>query len=312
MNAQDHTTAKRQESFARADRLTKEAAREAQRKADRETADRQRKAETIKAVEQRNAQARKRAEQRRMERHRENIRKAFDRAADDRSARQARAEQQKKAGAIRTASQKEHNEQRREAEAQVREVQKRQQADQQIEHRRQTDRLRAEQRARIQRCAERHSAAIDQHARQIRNIDIAERRDLAALNGRRTSLIGRVVGLVRGVAHYNRLEKTITDQHEAARWAKHRDLEAKKDELFWSEQTARLRHASDRMAMMQQHRNERHELIAAHDRSRPQQVEAQLQALIHVRDNVPVSTPENVHTTDAFQRTSGRAHKFTR
>jgi hypothetical protein len=306
----DRTAAKRRASYARADRLTKEAARDVQRTADREKAEQQRKAEAIKAVEQRNAQARKRAEQRRLDRHKENIRKQFTRAAEDRAAKQARAEQQRKA--VKTVPQREQDEKRREAETYVRGRQKRQQADQQAEHRRQTDRLRVEQQSRIRGYGEKNNSAIDQHARHVRNIDIAERRDLAALNRQRNSLTGRAVSLVRGAKHYDRHERAITDRHEAARWDKHRDLEAKKDGLFWSEQATRLRHASGRMTMMQQHRDERRDLIQAHDRSRPQQIEAQRQALIRANDNAPTKKLENVRTTDAFQQAAERTHERTR
>lgn len=288
MSAPDRTAAKRRASFARTDRVAKEAAREAERTAAREKADQQRKAEALKAVEQRNALARKRAEQRRMERHRDNLRQEFARKAE-----------RQKAEAVRVKAQQQ-DEKRREAEAQIAQRHKRQQADQQAEHRRQTDRLRVEQRAQIRGYGDRNAAAIDQHARHVRNIDIAERRDLAALNDRRNSLTGRAVALVRGGKHFDRQERAITDRHEAARWDKHRDLEAKKDALFWSEQAARQGHATGRMTLMQRHRDERHELTQTQDRMRPQQIEAQRLALIRANENAPVRAPEQVRTTDAF------------
>src|SRR6185312_8951647 len=119
--------------------------------------------------------------------------------------------------------------------------------------------------------------AVDQHAQQMRNIDLAERRDLNALGARRNSLSARISGLIQGQGHFDRDEQKIVDRHEAARMTKHRDLEALKDRQFQAAQETRLRQARERKAIFDTHRNERRDLVQAHAKDRPRRIELQQQ-----------------------------------
>lgn len=315
--------AKRRASFGRADRLRKEARQKAEqakteqrRKEERDKADRQRKAEAVKAAEQRIAQARKRAEHLRLQRHRENLQKEFSRKAEDKRARDTRAAQQRKMEAAKAASYKQQPADRdpkqRDAEGYVAHQEQRQQTDQRDEHRRQTQRLRSEHDAQREGGRNRAAAAIIEHARKIRNIDIAERRELEALDASRRSFTGRVTGLVRGAKHFVRQGQAIADRHENDRWQKHRDHEVRKDNLFWTEQTARLRRASERMAIAKDHQNERLELNHAQAHSRPQRVQDHVRALERVAQiSIERSRrQENVRPTEGFGQAAGQVHQL--
>lgn len=287
--------AKRRASFGRSARLAKETKAkaerekaEAQRRATREKGDQQRKADAARAAEQRVAQARKKTEQRRLQRHKDDIRAAFSRKAEDRQAQAATAERRQaddKAKAAEQARQAKDIEQRRAAEAYVAKQQARQAADQVKEHRRQTHRLRVEHQAERTGFGHREAGALIQHARQIRNIDIQERRDLEALDTRRHSLTGRAISLVRGTRHYDRQARSIIERHEDARWQKHRDHEARKDGMFEAEQDSRLRQVGDRHEIAQRHQMERGALVAAHARGRPALIEARVQAMGIANEN---------------------------
>src|SRR6185312_13089604 len=105
------------------------------------------------------------------------------------------------------------------SEAFVKNAEKRELADQQAEHRRQTDRLRTQHRMETQSHKANAGGAVDQHRQQMRNIDLAARRN---------SLSARISGLIQGQGRFDREEQKIVDRHEAARMTKHRDLEALK------------------------------------------------------------------------------------
>lgn len=322
----ERAAAKRRASFGRAGRLAKEAQQrqeretvEAQRRAERQKADEQRKADAVKAAEQRTALARKQAEQRRLHRHKENLRQEFNRKAEDRKATTARAQRQQADQAAKEAGrrlQAEQDQKRREAEAHVERQHQRQEAEQQSEHRRQTHRLRVEHQAERSGFRHKEAGALTLHARQIRNVDIAERRELEALDERRQSLSGRMVGLVRGSKHYDRQVQAITDRHENTRWQKHREHEANKDALFGKEQMARLRQVSDRRDMAQRHHVERHELIQSQEKSRPQLIEARAQALTHANENQKArqkqQSSELVRPSDAFNKAAEQSAERTR
>lgn len=291
----ERAAAKRRASFGRAGRLAKEAQQKqeretvaAQRQAERRKADEQRRADAVKAAEQRNALARKQAEQRRLQRHKDNLRQEFNRKAEDRKATAARAEQQRSETAAKEAGRKvqaEQDQTRREAEAQVERQHRRQAAEQQAEHRRQTHRLRVGHQAQAAGLRHREAEALDLHARQVRNVDIAERRELEALDGRRHSLAGRVVGLARGSKHYDRQAQAIADRHENTRWQKHRDHEARKEALFFTGQAVRLRQVAERHGIAHRHSAEKTELLQAQKLGRPQLIEARVQAVAHANEN---------------------------
>ena len=292
--------AKRRASFGRSSRLTKEAKQkaerakiDAQRTAEREKADQARKADALKRAEQRAEQSRKQAEQRRLQRHKDELRRGFNRQAEDRKAVAAQAERQRLEEAARETERKRKlasDQKQREAEAQVTKVYQRQTSEQQAEHRRQTHRLRAEQQNERTGFRNREAGGIILHASKIRNIDLAERRDLEALDSRRRSLTGRVVGLVRGAKHYDRQKQAIVERHEEVRWQKHREHEARKETLFQAEQAARLRQVSDRHGLAQRHRTERVELARTQEQHRPELTATMAQALRYANENQQTRT----------------------
>lgn len=314
----DRTAAKRRASFGRADRLAKEARQkteqarvERSRKAERDKADRQRKDEAVKAAEHRNAQARKRAEQRRLARRAETMRQGFARAAANRRAESDRTERGRAAERFKTAA--ERDPRRREAAAYVAQQERRQLRDQQEEHRRQTHRLRVAHQGEHAGFRSREAAGIVNHARQVRNIDIAERRALEALGTRQRSLTGRAVSLVRGAQHYGRQERAIVDRHETDRWKAHRDQEARKDALFTAEQAARLRRVSERYGIAKTHQAERRDLCQAHERDRPRLIEVRVQAMARANDNERArQREEHVRPTQAFGQAAGRNQEIKR
>lgn len=313
----DRSAAKRRASFGRADRLAKETRQKAEqtrveqsRKAERDKADQQRKAEAVKAAEQRNALARKRAEHRRLERVRENLRKEFTRKAQDSQTERQRTEASKAADKKPAV---ERDETRRAAETYVAQQEKRQLRDQQEEHRRQTHRLRVEHQAERAGFRSREAAGVVNHARQVRNIDIAERRELEALGAQRRSLAGRAIGLVRGPQHFERQEQAIVDRHETDRWRAHRDQEARKDNLFSAEQAARLRRVSERHGIAKDHQAERLALGQAHERERPRLIEVRVQAMGRANDNERArERDEKVRPTQAFGQATGQGLEIKR
>lgn len=319
---QSRAAAKRRASFGRADRLRKEEQRKAEqtkseqaRKADRAKADEQRKAIAAEAVKQRTALSQKRADQRRLARKQENLKKEFARKAEDSRARDTQAQQQRKAASEKVAQQKqaaERDPKVRDAANYVAQQEQRQARDQQDEHRRQTGRMRALHNGERLRNHEREAGAVIDHARKIRNIDIAERRELEALDVQRRSLTGRVTGMVRGAGHFARQEQAIAERHEADRWRSHHDHEVTKDKLFWSAQATRLVHVGERRDMAKTHEVERQGLKQAQERARPQQIEARVQAVTRANDNTQKQQLEKARPTQAFGHAAGQSHEIKR
>lgn len=314
----DRSAATRRASFARADRLAKEARQKVEqirvderRKAEREKADRQRREEAVKAAERRNALAGKRAEQRRLDRQRENLRKEFSRKAGDRRVRSAQAEQERRAEGSRKPC-VERNEIRRAAEAYVAQQERRQLRDQREEHRRQTHRLRVEHQAERLGVRNREAAGVLDHARRVRNIDIAERRALESLGVRERSLAGRAVRFLRGARHFERQGQAILDRHENDRWTAHRDHEARRDGQFWAEQAARLRRVSERHGIAHRHQSERRDLAQSHERDRARLIEVRAQAMTRANDNERARHRENVRPAEAFERAAGQSRELKR
>lgn len=313
--ADDRDAAKRRASFGRADRLRKETQQkteqtkiEERRKAERDKSDQLRKAEAVKAAEHRNVQARKRAEQRRLERQQENLKKEFSRKVEYIRTRIKHVDQQKKAEAAKLESQKaaERDPRHRDAETYVAQQEKRQARDQLDEQRRQTNRLRTEHNAERLNARDRQAGAIIDHARRIRNIDIAERRELEALDVQRRSLAGRFTSVVKGPGHFARQEQAIVDRHDNDRWQKHRDHESKKDELFWTAQAKRLGQVVERRDMTKAHEGERQELKQAQERGRPQKVDARMKAMVRPSEQ-RVLQQDNVRPAEPFGRAAGQS-----
>lgn len=313
--ADDRAAAKRRASFGRADRLRKEAGQKKEqaatvqrRKSERDQADQARKAEAVRAAEQRTALARKQAEQRRVERQKESLRKEFARKADQRQP------QVKPAVAVKQQPAAERGPHDKAARAYAGREEQRQLADQRIEHRRQTDRLRTEQQARRENFQHQQAGLIINHARHIRDIDHAERRDLAAHDLRRHSLGGRVTALVRGSQHFARQEAAIVERHENARWQKHREHEGKNDGLFWTQQATRHAHVVERANLTKAHQTERRDLVQAHHRTRPQRVQEHAKALERAA-RAPVErtvAQDNARPKPAFDHAAGRGHERSR
>ena len=205
-----------------------------------------------------------------------------DRKAEDRVAAQKKLDAQRREAAQRDIQKRDEtrrDETRQRAEALVKEREKRHQADQIHEHRRQTDRMRKQHSIEMRSHTDNASHAISVHAQKIKNIDVAERRDLEALGARNRTLSGRLTNLVRGSGHAAREEKAIVDRHEAQRMQAHRNHEVLKDRQFEAAQASRIRQAHERNAIFDQHRTERRELADAHERARPRQIEQHRLAL---------------------------------
>jgi len=260
----------------------RETAKAEQRQAERQKADQIRSADAAKAAERRAGQNRKETEQRRVDRLRAATKREFNRKAEDRVAAQKKLDAQRQDAAKRDIQKREDGRReatRQHAEALVKEREKRHQADQVHEHRRQTDRMRTQHSIEMRSHTDNASHAISVHAQKIKNIDLAEKREFAAFAARNRTISGRLTSLVRGPAHAAREEKAITDRHEAQRMQAHKNHEILKDRQFAAAQASRIRQAHERKAIFDQHRAERRELVAAHARDRPRQVEQHRQAL---------------------------------
>ena len=169
-------TARERASFARAERLKKEAA--AQVEAQRDTgqkqeterkADRQEKQQQ--GVEQRKADQARKQDQQKADERRKADQKQADQKKQDAARLDARQQEQRKQEAQKRADE-------RRAEAHVAAQFKQQQADQIAEHRRQTSRLRAQHREQSTSLKGREGEAIDRHRHDIKTIDDRERQAL--------------------------------------------------------------------------------------------------------------------------------------
>ena len=253
-------TGKERASFARADRLKKEAAQqttEQERNAER-------KAETIKRDADRKAENQKGAEKRKDEQKREADQKEQQQKQDAAKLDAARQEQRKQE------AQKRADE--RKAEAHVAAQAKQQQADQIAEHRRQTSRLRTQHSEQSTSLKSRDGEAIDRHRNDIKTIDYREQQALKEFDVKRASLTGRAAQLIRGKAHFDGRREDIQKKSESDRLHKHRDLEALKERQFTAQQDQRLKHARERLDMMKTHRQHRDESQQQHERDRPRLV----------------------------------------
>jgi hypothetical protein len=252
-------TARERASFARADRLKKEAAQQAEAKAgerekkQQQTAE-QRKADQARTQDQRKADERRKADQKRDDQKKQDAAK-LDAARQE----QRKQEAQKRAD-------------ERKAEAHVAAQFKQQQADQIAEHRRQTTRLRTQHREQSSSLKSREGEAIDRHWHDVRTIDDRERQALKDFDVKRRSLTGRATELVKGKAHFDGRREEMQKKFESDRLHKHRDLEALKERQFTAQQEQRIRQAKERLAMIHTHREARDQTQQQHDRDRPRLV----------------------------------------
>jgi hypothetical protein len=251
-------TAKERASFARADRLKKEAA---QQTTDQKR-DTERKAETAKRESDRKAENQKGAEKRKAEQKREADQKTQQQKQDAAKLDAARQEQRKQE------AQKRADERR--AEAHVAAQFKQQQADQIAEHRRQTTRLRTQHREQSSSLKSREGEAIDRHWHDVRAIDQREAKALQEFDVKRRSLAGRATELVKGKAHFDGRREEMQKKFESDRLHKHRDLEALKERQFTAQQEQRIRQAKERLAMIHTHREARDQTQQQHDRGAPE------------------------------------------
>jgi hypothetical protein len=253
-------TAKERASFARAERLKKEAAEQTTD----QKRDAERKAETAKRESDRKAENQKGAEKRKAEQKREADQKTQQQKQDAAKLDAARQEQRKQE------AQKRADERR--AEAHVAAQFKQQQADQIAEQRRQTSRLRTQHREQSSSLKSRDGEAIDRHWHDVKTIDDRERQALKEFDIKRRSLTGRAVELVKGKAHFDGRREEVQKKFESDRLHKHRDLEALKERQFTAQQKKRLDHARDLRDMRKEHRQHRDETQQQHDRDRPRLV----------------------------------------
>jgi hypothetical protein len=86
---------------------------------------------------------------------------------------------------------------------------------------------------------------------------------------------------------------------------KHRDLEALKDRQFQAAQDTRLRHAHERKATFDTHRNERRELVQAQEKDRPRKI--QLQQQLHEQSQRREARDQSL--TRTFEQGLGRELK---
>jgi hypothetical protein len=233
-------TAKERASFARADRLKKEAAQQTTE----QKRDTERKTETAKREAGRKAENQKSAEKRKAEQKREADQKTQQQKQDAAKLDAARQEQRKQE------AQKRADERR--VEAHVATQFKQQQADQIAEHRRQTSRLRTQHSAQSSSLKSREGEAIDRHWHDVRSIDDRERQALKEFDVKRASLTGRAAQLIKGKAHFDGRREEMQKKFESYRLHKHRDLEALKERQFTAQQEQRLKHARERLSRADQ------------------------------------------------------------
>jgi hypothetical protein len=252
-------TAKERASFARAERLKKEAAQQTtdqKRDAERKTETKReadRKAENQKGAEKRKAEQKREADQKTQQQKQDAAKLDAERQQQRKQEAQKRADERK-------------------AEAHVAAQFKLQQADQIAEHRRQTSRLRTQHQEQSSSLKSREGEAIDRHWNDVRTIDDRERQALKEFDVKRASLTGRAVELVKGKAHFEGRREEVQNKFESDRLHKHRDLEALKERQFTAQQEQRLKHARERLDMMKTHRQHRDETQQQHDRDRPRLV----------------------------------------
>ena len=279
--------AKRRASFARADRLKKEAAQTADKTQTPRTAEeqqrfaarltKQRQAAEAKKIEQQRATvARKLERQKEAEAKKHAAQQERQKAADQKKADQTRAAEQAK----QAQQQAQAAEARRRIEAEVTAREKAQRADQASAHRHQTSQLRDYHREEKLSLGMAVEVGNVHHASKISTIDASERRDLQELDEQRRSLTGRVVGIMKGPGHYERQEKAITERHEADRMQKHRDHEALKERLFTNTHTAYRRQAMERKEIADRHRTEVKQLHDVQAKLRPLEIERREKAMI--------------------------------
>lgn len=279
-------TAKRRASFARADRLKKEAAQAADKIRTTRTAEQQRTnaarltkqrqtADAKMAEQKRTAEARKLDRQKEAAAKKQAAQQDRQKAADQKKVDQSRAVEQ----AENVQKQAQAAQERRRIEADLAAREKAQRADQTAAHRQQTSRLRDHHREESRSYRANVEAGNVHHTDKIQTIDMAERRDLRALEVQRRSLAGRVVGIVKRAGHYERQEKAITERHEADRMQKHRDHEALKERQFTQTHTAYRRQAMERLDIATRHRTEVNQLRDAQTRYRPLEIERRTKAI---------------------------------
>ena len=297
MTEGDRTAARRRASYARADRLKKEAAQAAGEKEQERKAGLQQSAEAKKAAERQDKQ-RQAFEQRKDEARKQQQWKAFEqRKADaakrefNRKAEDAKALEQQKADRRQEANRKaeqrmaeakqeaQRRAEQRKADAYVQAQFRQQLADQIAEHRRQTDRLRAQHREQSSSLKDRGDEAITRHWHGVKGIDEREARALKEFDAKRASLTGRAAELVRGKAHFERRREEMQKGFESDRLHKHRDLEALKERQSAARQEQHLRHVQERKAILDTHRAAREETLQRQERDRPRLIEERLQAV---------------------------------
>lgn len=127
--------------------------------------------------------------------------------------------------------------------------------------------------------ADNRDRAVADHRRHIDRIDQGERQALQAFQARRSSLRGRLVGLVRGQAHYARQEAAIRQRFEAQRLTKHVQLERIQARQHQAERQARERHDREHGAAVKRHAQDRDELLGWQDKARERQVKDHTRAL---------------------------------
>jgi colicin import membrane protein len=294
-------TARERASFARADRLKKEAAQTADVKEQQQKAGQQKTAEANKAAdrqekqrqafEQRKAETRKQQQWKAFEQRKaDDAKREFNRTAEDKIGIERKKDEQRKQDEQQQADRKREADQKaeqqkaqakqeaqkradeRKAEAYVAAQARQQQADQIAEHRRQTSRLRTQHSEQSTSLKSRDGEAVDRHRNDIKTIDDRERRALKEFDVKRASLTGRAAQLIRGKAHFDGRREDIQKKSESDRLHKHRDLEALKERQFTAQQDQRLKHARERLDMMKTHRQHRDETQQQHDRDRPRLV----------------------------------------
>lgn len=324
MNDEAAGAAKRRASFARAERVKKEAAKTPeQRKADADLKAEQ-KLEAAKAREARKLEQEQKAETLKTE----FARKAEQKIEAEKSREARKAEQERKTDAIKTANErkdaikkqfnketdakkaestkieakkieqaKQVDENRRSrAETFVIERQKIQQSNAIFDQRRQTDQLRTQHREEMKSYKQNEADAITQHWSKIRGIDNAEAKALQELGQQRRSVAGRITEAFRGSQYFEEKRESIERKFESDRLRKHIELEGLKERQHDIAQAARLRQAHERKSIYERHLVERRELVQAQDKARPAIIDRQQQAF--KKANEKTITNEKEHKSD--------------
>ena len=245
--------------------------------------DRQKARQQLKAIDEAKKEAlRKTVEQKANQQKVAEARKAEQRKRDEQQKSDQKKQDTAKLDAQRQEQRKQEAKKRaeeRKAAAYVLAEFKRQQADQNTEQRRQIGRMRIQHREQSSSLRDRGGEAIDRHWQDVKTIDNRETQALKAFDVKRASLTGRAVELVRGKAHFERQREDIQKRFESDRLHKHRDLEALKERQFNAQQDQRLRHGKERKAMFESLREARNETLQRQERDRPRLIEQRLQAV---------------------------------